>query len=46
MGLIINKTNTRLLDALFYVSSILRVILLFFLLANNSFGGRIIDLSL
>ena len=41
IGLIINKTNTRLLDSLFFISSILRLLLLFFLLANNSFPGSI-----
>ncbi len=41
MGLLINKTNTRLLDAFFFISSILRLLLLFFLLANNSFPGSI-----
>ena len=41
MGLLINKTNTRLLDASFSVSSILRLLLLFFLLANNSFPSPI-----
>jgi len=41
VGLIINKTNTRLLDGFFFISSILRLILLFFLLANNSFPGSI-----
>ena len=41
MGLSINKTNTRLLDSLFFISSILRLLLSFFLLANNSFPGSI-----
>ncbi len=41
MGLTINKTNTRLLDSLFFISSILRLLLSFFLLANNSFPGSI-----
>jgi hypothetical protein len=41
MGLLINKTNTRLLDPLFFISSILRLLLSFFLLANNSFPGTI-----
>ena len=41
IGLLINKTNTRLLDSLFFISSILRLLLLFFLLANNSFPGSI-----
>ena len=41
MGLLINKTNTRLLDAFFFISSILRLLLLFFLLANNSFPSSI-----
>ena len=40
-GLLINKTNTRLLDSLFFISSILRLLLSFFLLANNSFPGSI-----
>ena len=41
MGLLINKTNTRLLDAFFFISPILRLLLLFFLLANNSFPSSI-----
>ena len=41
MGLLINKTNTRLLDAFFFISSILRLLLSFFLLANNSFPSSI-----
>ena len=41
IGLLINKTKTRLLDSLFFISSILRLLLLFFLLANNSFPGSI-----
>ena len=41
MGLLINKTNTRLLDAFFFISSILRLLLSFLLLANNSFPGSI-----
>ena len=41
MGLLINKTNIRLLDSLFFISSILRLLLSFFLLANNSFPGSI-----
>jgi hypothetical protein len=41
MGLSINKTNSRLLDSLFFISSILRLLLSFFLLANNSFPGSI-----
>jgi len=41
MGLLMNKSYTRLCDAFFFISSILRVLLLFFLLANNSFPGSI-----
>jgi NADH:ubiquinone oxidoreductase subunit 4 (subunit M) len=41
MGLLINKTNTRLLDAFFFISSILRLLLSFYLLANNSFPSSI-----
>nr|YP_010729733.1 Nad4 [Neorotalia gaimardi]WEF49973.1 Nad4 [Neorotalia gaimardi] len=41
MGLIINKTNTRLIDSLFFISSILRLLLSFFLLSNNSFPSSI-----
>ena len=41
MGLLINKTNTRLLDAFGFISSILRLLLLFFLLSNNSFPSSI-----
>lgn len=41
VGLLINKSNTRLLDAFFSLSSSLRLILLFFLLANNSFPRSI-----
>ena len=41
MGLLINKTNTRCIDAFFFISSILRLLLSFFLLANNSFPSSI-----
>jgi len=41
MGLLINKTNTRLIDSLFFISSILRLLLSFFLLSNNSFPSSI-----
>ena len=40
-GLLINKTFTRLLDAFFSISSILRLILLFILSSNNSFPSSI-----
>ena len=41
IGLLISKTNTRLLDAFFFYNSILRLLLLSFLLANNSFPSSI-----
>lgn len=41
IGLLINKTNTRLLDGFFFISSILRLLLSFFLPANNSFPSSI-----
>ncbi len=41
MGLLINKTNTRFVDGLFFLSSIWRMLLLFYILANNSFPGSI-----
>nr|YP_010729749.1 Nad4 [Calcarina hispida]WEF49989.1 Nad4 [Calcarina hispida] len=41
MGLLINKTNTRLIDSLFFISSILRLLLSFFILSNNSFPRSI-----
>jgi len=41
MGLLINKTNTRLLDAFFFISSTLRLLLSLFLPANNSFPSSI-----
>ena len=41
MGFLINKTYSRLLDAYFSLSSILRLLLLFFILANNSFPSSL-----
>ncbi len=41
IGLLINKTNNRLLYAFFFISSILRFLLLLFLPANNRFPSSI-----
>jgi len=41
VGIPINKTNTRLLDAVFFMSSISRLLLSFLLLASNSFPSSI-----
>ena len=38
-GLLINKTYSRYLDSFFFIDSIFRGLLLFFLLANLSFPG-------
>ena len=41
VGILINKANTRLLDALFFMSITLRLLLSFLILASNSFPSSI-----
>ncbi|MCP4306953.1 MAG: hypothetical protein GY788_19160 [bacterium] len=41
IGLPLNKTYSRLLDTLFLINSVLRLLLLFLILANNSFPSSI-----
>jgi len=41
VGLLIIKTNIRLIDSLFFISSSLHFIFLLFILSNNSFPGSI-----
>jgi len=41
VGVIINRTYSRLIDSLYFISNYIRLILLLFIISNNGFPGSI-----